>query len=289
MFFVLSSGRAGSRTIAKALDACSNCTCLHHPQPEFVVEASRYFYGEIDGDEIGKEFSATRPRSTDRHVYGEVNLQLSLIFPILDELYPASKFIWLLRDGRDSVASMFGRHWYDPGYTRVPKEWHDARLQGDRTGDFSPEEWASMDRFDRCCWLWGKYNDVIEDSFSRIDESRFMRVRLDQLKRDLPRVAEFLSLKPTRDVLVQKHNAAKQPVSYWHEWTAPMRAAFEKRLGDRMDRWIPEWRDSKGQWQSIRHEDPDMEPIRIRVKNHLRQWGQRTGKRIAGRLNRLRR
>ncbi|MBI4707246.1 MAG: hypothetical protein HY761_04910 [Candidatus Omnitrophica bacterium] len=266
MFFVLSSGRSGSRTIATALNSFSNCTCFHHPEPELVIEATQYYYGEYPEEQVAEVLRSTRVKKSINKIYGEVNLQLSLLVPVIEKVFPSAKYIWLIRDGRDVVASMYYRGWFDPDDPKVPEEWKKGRLQGDRTGDFPLQEWEQMNRFEKCCWLWKKYNLVIETHIHSLDSGRWMKVRLDRLKTTMPQIAKFLDLRGERKVLVEKLNIAYQPVRYWEGWDEEMRKSFELICGADMDRWFPEWRTDKGVWRKIDTEQPDEAGLSLRLK-----------------------
>jgi hypothetical protein len=269
MFFILSAGRSGSKTIASTLDRFRNCVCRHHPQPELVVESTEYFYGEYPKEEIAHTLRETRPLTCKHTIYGEANLQLTLLIPVLCEVFPQCKFVWIIRDGRDQVASTFCRGWYDPEVDpeRNPL-WSQARLWGDRTGDFAEEEWKAMTPFQRCCWQWKKYNRIAEQELTRLSADRWCRVRLDQLKATLPGVGAFLGLRKI-NTGVEKLNVANQPVDYWQSWSQPQREQFEAICDREMDEWFPEWRSCDGNWQPIRYPDPDIPRLMLRVSRWL--------------------
>jgi hypothetical protein len=283
MFFVLSSGRSGSKTIATALDQFSNCVCLHHPKPELVIEATEAFYGDRQIQEVEKILQETRQPTVDGKIYGEVNLQLSLLVPSLQRLFPDARYVWLLRDGRDAVASMYYRGWYDPAQTRVADVWHKGRLLGNRTGDYSDVDWERLTRFEKCCWIWKKYNLIIEQRLSEMPAHRWKKIYLESLKRSLDDLAGFLDLQKPATVLVEKTNIAMQPVVAWREWTPEQHTQFKVVCGEAMDRWYPQWRDASGRWQQIECEKPDQPPFVERT----RRFATRFGRRISRRLSRL--
>ncbi|MBM4265053.1 MAG: sulfotransferase [Deltaproteobacteria bacterium] len=283
MYFVLSTGRAGSRTIATALNQIPGTVCLHHPKPELVAEATAFFCGTEPRAEIEKVLRETRKSTLDGKVYGEVNLQHTLLFPILRDVFPEAKYIWLIRDGRDSVASMYYRGWYDEVYPRQGPEWRKGRLHGDRTGDYTHEQWAAMSRFEKCCWCWLKYNQVIEDQLSRLEPSMWAKVRLDRLTSSLPRLQKFLELPELGKVQVEQLNTARQPVSYWERWTPRQRASFEKICGAAMDRWFPEWKSPSGIWRNLAAE-PVHHPGRVET---LWRNSRATAERVSGQLKRV--
>ncbi len=276
MFFVLSSGRSGSRTASEVFSQYENCLCLHHPRPELVVEATQYYYGNDDGREIARILRETRQPVVDGKIYGEVNLQLTLLVPILREVFPHAKYIWLMRDGREVVASMYYRGWYDRSQTRVPEYWHDARLQADQTGDISSDEWNRHTRFEKCCWLWTKYNLIIEGELAATDPGPWRQVKLEEMKVQLPAIESFLGLHKTKPILVRKRNVALQPVVSWHEWDTDQRQSFERICGEAMDKWYPTWRDRQGQWAVVASEAPDTIPWSETVWNKFKAAVRRT-------------
>ena len=276
MFFVLSSGRCGSQTAAQTFRQFPNCVCLHEPEPRLVIEASEYFYGNYPRDEIVRILRETRSPTMDGKIYGESSLKLVPLVPILDELFPQCRFVWLIRDGRDTVASMYSRGWYDPAVaaqSEVHALWEKGRLRGDRAGEYTTEEWARLSRFEKCCWMWRKHNLLIESVLGELDPSRWRQVRLDRFQASLGELIEFLGLK-RRHVLVEQLNPARQPVAYWESWTDQQRAHFEKMCAPQMDRWFPEWHSADGQWAPIWHEAPQRPGVFLRLERwlKLRYW-----------------
>ncbi len=241
MFFVLSSGRSGSGMSAYVLDQYRNCVCLHHPKPELVVEATQFYYGELSAEPIRRVLAETRQATVDGRQYGEVNLQHTLLFPILRDLFPQAKFIWLIRDGRRVVTSMFYRGWYDLGASRVPAYWHEARLQADKTHDLASDIWQGYTRFEKCCWIWKKYNQLIEHHLAGLDRRLWMQVRLESFKATLPQIERFLELDRPHKIAVEKKNKARQPQIDWEYWDSDQRSSFERVCGEAMDHWYPEW------------------------------------------------
>jgi hypothetical protein len=273
MFFVLSCGRSGSQTAAETFSQFPNCICLHEPLPQLIRESTDYFCGRYPRAQVAELLRSTRQPTLDGKVYGESNLTVSLLIPVVDEVFPTARFIWLIRDGRDFVASAYYRGWYDPDVNHM-KEWQAYRLRGDHTGDFTPEAWQRLSRFEKCCWVWKKYNTVIEAELNSRDRARWTMVKLESFKHSLPALASFLGITLPPRVLVEKHNTAVQPVCYWESWTPDMRAQFDAQCGEEMDRWYPEWRTTDGQWQKIEAVAADrpgvLERVGQRIKRRLR-------------------
>ena len=64
---------------------------------------------------------------------------------ILGRVLPEAKYVWLVRDGRDVVASTTARGWYDAEYTSGV--WGEYRLRGDAVGEVGTAVWDAMTPF----------------------------------------------------------------------------------------------------------------------------------------------
>ena len=264
IFFGLSSGRSGSKTLAKTLSQSPDCACLHHPSPQLILEATEYYCGEFSEDVLANVLRLTRPIRDDVRHCGEVNLQLSLIVPLLKEVFPDCKFVWLTRDGRGAVASMYYRGWYRPREVSNLGIWDAARLQGDRTHDFSATAWSRLEPFERCCWIWKKYNSVIEEELSLLSGDRWMRVTLEKLDTSIASLASFLRITPPDQFIVEQSNSRLQPVIAWQEWSTRHRSQFDAICGDDMDRWYPDWRSAEGEWRRVETDRVSSKPTENR-------------------------
>lgn len=256
MFVVLSSGRSGSRAISRVFQQFPECTCYHHPTPEFIREAPEFTYDGAHKEQILGAFHRFDKSSDRDKTYGEVNLNLSLLVPLLEQAIWDLKYIWLIRDGRDTVASMFDRGWYSAEAAQSINKWHRYRLQGDRTEDYSPGEWRVLSPFQRCCWIWKKYNELIEGNLAAVPTERRITVRLNELPIQLDRLAEHVGLRPRR-VFVERDHVSPKPVRYWNAWSNSQRGEFEELCGVVMDRWFPAWRDASGNWLDLVAEELD--------------------------------
>jgi hypothetical protein len=251
MFFIVSSGRSGTQTIARALSLVPGCVCLHEPSPELILESSAYRYGMIDHAELAKTLRETRQVTVNGSVYCESNQTLSLMIPVLADVFPGARYIWLIRNGLDVVASAYQKQWYT-GHSEnhdryedcppIEKAWIDGRIQGDRCGDMSAVEWANLDRFGRCCWYWSYTNRVIESDLNQYAPDRFFLLRLEDIDKELTSLIDWMGLKVEIVPTVGRHNIAKGVPYHWTEWSAEERTTFEYICGDLMDRFYPSWR-----------------------------------------------
>ena len=252
IFFVLSSGRSGTQTIAKTLSELPDCICLHEPAPELILESSAYRYGEMEYEKINNILRTTRKPVLNGKTYGESNQTLSLIVPVLASTFPNAKFIWLIRNGLDVVSSIYSRQWYTghsanhEHYENCPpleKAWIDGRIMGDRCGDVPLAKWESMNSFARCCWYWSYINRTIERDIGdccSIESCR--KIKIEKLDRDLPELVDWLGFKPASDLIADKHNRAHYSLYPWQKWTWEEKNTFLYWCGPMMDRLYPDWR-----------------------------------------------
>lgn len=255
-FFIVGTGRCGTMTIAKTLSQHPKCDCGHHMASVYTLsEMTRYYYNPTDRENrerliknLGKVYSLPHRKGVR---FGDSDFGLVLVLPLLKELYPKSKFVWLIRDGRDVVSSMFSRGWYAGPEVAIekgiPTFWETNRIRGDLTKDFTFSEWNDLDRFEKCCWIWSKYNTLIENHFGDIPD-RVFHLRFDKMHKRLRRLSLFLHLKQKISFRMERHNSSEFPLQPWEEWTVDWKRKFELQCGSEMTRWFPEWKDSKGTW-----------------------------------------
>jgi glycosyltransferase involved in cell wall biosynthesis/DNA-binding SARP family transcriptional activator len=252
MFFVLSTGRSGTKTIAKRLSELRDCLCLHEPAPQLILESSAYRYGRIENEKLRQLLLQTRQPVVNGKVYGESNQTLALIVPVLAKSFPKAKFIWLIRNGLDVVSSIFSRQWYTghsanhDRYEDCPpleKAWIDGRIRGDLCGDVPFVKWKKMNPFARCCWYWAYVNRTIENDLSdhcRVGSHK--RLKLEELYQSLPEIPAWLGLDQTLRQKSGRHNRAHYTLYPWQKWSIEERKTFLYWCGPLMDRLYPDWR-----------------------------------------------
>jgi len=255
LFFVVTTGRSGSMTIAHILSQHPEITCRHEPRRQLIRLSTEFAYGAKTREQVQDELRAIYCNSGvffDR-VCGESDQKFWNLIPMLSELLPFSKFIWLIRDGRNVVASAHGRGWFDPQESEqgnptspnVLERWMYYRLNGARCGRLDEGEWESLSAFERNCWYWSHVNSQIESQLTALPDDRWLTIRLEGLDHKTDAIFEFLGVDPV-PVPMARLNVAHYPVERWENWDGSERSAFERWCGDGMDRWYPGWRDGKG-------------------------------------------
>lgn len=258
MFFILSSGRCGSSTVATGLNRSPDCLCLHEPAPRLVRDIVDCAHGQGDARELVKLLRITRQPVKDGKVYGESSLIFGLVVPVLREAFPEARYIWLVRDGRDVAASCHAWGHYRPveeslrlGMPHKAVEWARHRLRADLCGEMGPAEWEGLTRFEKCCWWWSKVNRLIESELARLPPERHLLVRLETLEAQGGGLWPFLGVRPPRRPDFSPRNASYDPVVGWDRWTQSERESFARLCGGVMDRLYPGWRDSGGNWRKV--------------------------------------
>ncbi len=262
MFFVLNTGRAGSNTISRVLSQSPNCQCLHEPEPILVEEAAKYRYGDLSGKAIVQLLKATRPSDNKEIHYGESNNKLSLLIPLLEEAFHRCYYIWLIRDGRNVVCSGVQRGWFtEMDFAENAIVWRRWRLQGDRLGLVSTEEWQSWSSFEKNCWFWNYNNRLIQKDLLSISPKRTFFLTIENLANSLLDLCDFLKITPTNFV-IQHHNQRTtdinaissanyaEKIMTWHDWDETQCEIFKKHCGALMDEIYPSWRNGED-WQDI--------------------------------------
>ena len=251
MFFVVTTGRSGSQTMAQVLSQHPLCHCLHEPHLILTKLATERCHDQIDDAELRQLlFNQYNPYEMFPHrrglkLYGESDQKLSYIIPTLAELGTTVRFIWLIRDGRDVVASTFSRGWYDSEETSNPPHiWAKHRIQGHLCGDVCPETWSTLSPFEKCCWYWSFTNRTVEKDLQNLDPASWIMLRIEDLAARLNDLLDFLEL-PYYPLRVVRANRSSGPTHHFEKWNKQQRAAFDFWCGEEMDRLYPDWRDGE--------------------------------------------
>jgi len=261
IFFVLTTGRSGSTSIADTISRHPAARCVHEPRTQLIRLSTDYDHRVASAEDVRRELADIYRRSgpLPEPAYGESDQKLYNMVPLLRELFPACRFLWLTRDGRDVVASTHARGWFTPrdrehadplSLTDHRPRWNYWRIDGARCGDFTPEEWESLGAFERNCWYWARVNARIAADTAPLPPGSLLHLRLEDFSARVGETLRFLELSavPLEVERSNKANAGDEPRK-WPDWSAEERAAFERTCGPLMDRLYAGWRDSAGEWR----------------------------------------
>lgn len=277
-FFIVCTGRSGSTSIARLLSVIHNAYSVHEMAPEMACESSAYRYGEVQPETIRQILRETREPIAKQSILIESNQVLSLIIPEIVQVFPRAKFIWLIRNGMDVVASAMQKQWYTPhgenhdryeDCTPLQKAWIDGRITADRCGDLSTDEWERLDRFARCCWYWGYVNRIIDHDLAAYAPESFFVVHLEALGASMKRLIKWMGMKIALLPQTPRLNTARRTPYHWTAWSGSERNTFIHFCGELMDRFYPAWRSEEGAFQRI---DYGVEKRRLPVISTRLDW-----------------
>lgn len=239
MFFIVSTGRCGSTTIANYLSQAKDVICKHEPYPQYIIEAPLYHYGQYNHRDLIRSLQATRKATINKKQYGESNHNLSYMIPALKEAFPTAKFIWLIRNAQDCIASMHARGWYSNN-TEL-HEWEKWRITGYKTKSTSLIKWKLMSPFEKCCWHWNYKNQLIELALAQTNADS-IQIKLEDINVIKERIQKFLSISLPADAAPSADNRAFKHHSILpsENWSNFQLKKFKLICGDNMDRWYPE-------------------------------------------------
>lgn len=243
-FFVVSTGRSGSMTVARTLSQHPDVACLHEPRVQLIRLSTQWAERSVEPERLRAELDALYSNTVSPvRVYGESDQNLTLLLDYLLERYPEAPIVWLIRDGRGVVASGNSRGWYHPGVSEGVRRaaWDAYRLQGDRVGDVSTTEWAAMTPFEKNCWYWAYMNRTIRERCAELPPSQWTKVHVESLAECTDALFRHIGVEPV-NVEVERHNQGKGETKSFESWTNKERAAFEQICGAEMDLAYPGWR-----------------------------------------------
>jgi hypothetical protein len=252
VFFIVGSGRSGTLTIARLLSQHPLVNCMHELRPQMIALSTEFAHGVKTAADVRRELRAVFCESSTRpadRVSGESDQKYWNLIPMLAELMPGSQFIWLIRDGRDVVASTFSRGWYradghqgDPLSLRLGDRHAHYRLDGGKCGAFASADWERLSAFEKNCWHWTYVNDTIGRLLSSLPQDRWVQVRVEDLRERKEEVFRFLGVHAL-PVKVEVHNRTAGKIDRWSQWPEERREQFERQCGEAMDLLYPLWRE----------------------------------------------
>ncbi|WOJ95051.1 sulfotransferase [Congregibacter variabilis] len=242
LFFVLGTGRSGSTSITKILSQHSGVTCLHEPKFQLLRLSTLWLYGEISKEEVERELATLFLEANvyPSNFYGESDQKLVPLIPFIAEMLPEAKFVWLIRNPRDTVNSTFSRGWFTDwelgldarervDYPLYREVYSDYRPQADKIGLLSTNEWQGMSAFERNCWYWTYWNSQIGRFLEPLDASRHIKIKLEELASSIPDLLTFLGL-AQEPIMTKISNTAenRHKLHTIDDWTPEMQSSFKK-------------------------------------------------------------
>lgn len=235
VFFMLSSGRTGTKFLSNLLNKDINAVVLHEPirldakfnplsinNPEL---ASKYI------KEFRKKYIYFLLHNQKFNIYGEINPRLRYLYPGLQSNFSAN-FFHLVRNGKDVVRSLMSRsHYKTPGHTSFkfkPKK-------------ISPyyDKWKYMDRFEKICWYWMHANKYLRKNIGRNPiKFEYLISNYNYLKEKLLNTTGIKISKKTYMELIENPEKKNQTQNHifpsWENWSQNYKKKFISICGEEM-------------------------------------------------------
>ena len=228
--FVLSTGRTGTETLMHALNLSQRISAFHEPVPQLMVER-KFARTEVHThpDKYRRIFAEARsvPLLKARRsglVYAETSARLTFFAPVIAELLPRARFLYIHRNPGEVIRSGMRRKWY------VNHPADHARIVPTEE-EIPAAEWEAWEPFKKICWYWDAYNRFALNFAAEADSSRILFVRAEELfeRAGIERIYDFLQIArpPAPDidgVLSMKHNAqTRADFPRYEQWTREMK------------------------------------------------------------------
>jgi SAM-dependent methyltransferase len=261
-FFILSSARSGSTSLAAILNEADNGVCVSEPMPNLNVETRQMMDGRLENPEAVLENSVlarVRAASETVDVYGEKNVTYGPFIPFLDRMLDA-KFVFLHRDGRDVVRSLMD--WHGEMFGSIYRECRDVPILSDRarsatanllvhhdTSDYArprplPGEalydaWEDLTREEMCAYYWARINTLYQTQLEKLKAETWMDISYtDVTPKTVMQMADFCGLSgldhaSVSQMLEQRINsladrqAGEDVYPSWPNWDSGQRDRFD--------------------------------------------------------------
>lgn len=211
--FIVGCGRSGTQALERLFGHCPDVEMhheymVHHTQPLGV----KYYHNLISRDQLMSDLSdlyVGAVHYADAKIWGDSSNKLSWMISEMAEIFPAAKFIHVVRDGRKVVSSLFhklGNECLDDVSVGIMKDYlfdqsintvyppHEKKYWWPVAHQNEPdfEEYWHLDQFGRMAFHWAQINNRIEEQFDELPDDRFLQVRLEDITTKPERLAEMM-------------------------------------------------------------------------------------------------
>lgn len=201
--FVVGSGRSGTQSMWRMLDSIENVEMHHEYMIHYLQPAGvKYFHGKLPRRDLLallRETYGAAIHYCDSEFWGDCSNKASWFIDELAELFPEARFIHLVRDGRKVTSSLYHKLGHecldDQSVARVkaylfennnqdiicppPEKKYWWPLADQHSADW--EQYSKLDHYGRIAYHWQQINSRIIQSLNKLDSSRYIRVRLEDI------------------------------------------------------------------------------------------------------------
>jgi len=230
--FILGSPRSGTTFLGNCLASIPEIS--YHYEPIITKIASEYIYRDLIGFKHAKCLyysvysSLMLPHLGQGRRFAEKTPRNCTIAPFLSQTFPDSKFIHIVRDGRDATVSHLKKPWLLAATDRLPF-WHPYRYAFGSHARYWVEE-SRKNEFSlttdthRVIWNWRRYNELTLTTGNKLSDDRYLRISYENMANNpddtAERILNFLQIQnnESSDQFKIKMNTMHTgSVGQWHE------------------------------------------------------------------------
>jgi SAM-dependent methyltransferase len=288
MFFIVGCGRSGTTAISKLLQLNKNLDIAIEPLPYFAEENSFLSKGIICNKKIAVENffkgNGTRKNRIKDPRYGEKHITSG---PFIEEIYHQSgaKFIYVYRDGRESVQSfinwdevLFGSIYRESLETKeltvtATKAAMSLTMDYDHNDRSRPRSlnkvsdlnnWLKLSRFEMICHMWSEVNKEHFFSLNKLPTKNVFFVNINTLdiklakelflflEQPCPTISEINNIIESKINSIQDGGSSlsEEQNKEWPNWSQKQRTIFEKIAGPTM-KMLGYWNKNLERWKPV--------------------------------------
>ena len=176
--FIISSGRTGTTFLSKYFNQFfDDVLSVHEPKVHVKSMGKKFLNKDISMIKAKKLFLSLRRdlyinKSKKNSIIIESNPTLGWLVPLLKDLFDNPKIIFVTRDPKTYVRSAFDKipQESNPDKLFYSKEDMQSRLTPYYfKNDSIRANWENMERFEKICWFWNRFNKHIYSELKEYD------------------------------------------------------------------------------------------------------------------------
>lgn len=204
--FVLSTGRSGSKFMAKLFNSPGEIRAYHEPSPSLMYFSNFAFHNQNENKILEKMFLSARMELIIKEfikdvIYFESNQCLTFFAPSIINVFKHAKFIHLVRHPGDFVRSAIRK-----GFHKNDSIWESGRVKIDDN-----KIWEKMGHIEKLSWVWNTTNFFIEELKQKIGNKRVYTCKLEDISKK-EKIKELLSFIGAKDVLLEQNHMLHQKI-----------------------------------------------------------------------------
>jgi hypothetical protein len=254
--FIIGTGRNGSKLTGRIISTAVNRSNMfgeihNNLFPIFFKDAH---HGKVSTNEVIKIFKNSRDQAMRnlKEIYVEKN---HLVVPILEcvkKAYPDALFLYVKRNPRDIIRSLFARGHYSS--TDKGNIYAEGRLTPNNE-DLYNSDWSRFSSFEKVCWYVKKMTEMCEKFLDKLPKSDYNVISYEEIVENpsvLKGVFEWIGLNFDLEAIKgilgkQWGSSARSPkevnfkivdekkfkrTPHWKKWSDEQKEIYRRFFGD---------------------------------------------------------